>query len=318
VTSVTRLTRRQRRELHREQVRRRRRDRLRAAVAPVCVLAGAVLLLAGTALAATPAPPVTASASGIPLASPSTMAALEAGWQPPHPAATVRAVAASPASGGQVAARARSAAEVPPGGMPAAEASADDASGDDAVADDAVADDASGDAFADEAATRARAAAPSAPPVAVEIARIGVRSELVDLDLEDDRQLEVPTDAELAGWYVRGPRPGDPGPAVIAGHVDSHRGPAVFHRLGELDPGDEVVVRRADGSRARFAVQRLERWPKDTFPTDAVYREADGAELRLITCGGEFDRRGRRYEDNIIVFATAVAPAPATGLQLPG
>ena len=148
------------------------------------------------------------------------------------------------------------------------------------------------------------AVAPAPRPVAVEVPGIGVHSELVELGLDTDQRLEVPADAELAGWWMHGVRPGDDGPAVIAGHVDSRRGPGVFHRLDQLAAGDEIVVRRKDDTEVRFAVDRIERWPKDGFPTEAVYLEADGPELRLITCGGEFDHRTRSYDDNIIVFAS--------------
>jgi hypothetical protein len=261
------VTRRERRERQRQEARRRRREHLKRAVPAVCLLAGGALVVAGGALAAAPAPTVAGSANGVPLASASTMAALAAGWQPAEPVVTsVSRPAEVPATQ-----------PAPPQPAPA-----------------------------QPQPTQPQPAEPVAPPVAVEIARIGVSSDLIDLDLDDDHRLEVPADPALAGWYVRGSRPGEPGPAVIVGHVDSRRGPAVFHRLGELEAGDEVVVRRADGSQARFVVKRLERWPKDAFPTDAVYEGTKGAELRLITCGGAFDRRARRYEDNIIVFATAL------------
>jgi hypothetical protein len=140
-------------------------------------------------------------------------------------------------------------------------------------------------------------------PIRVEIAHLDVRSDLIDLDLDARGHLKVPQDPALAGWWIGGPRPGEEGAAVIVGHVDSAHGPAVFHGLPRLEPGDTIVVHRADETEVRFAVERVERWPKDAFPTDAVYREADGAELRLITCGGRFDRRASRYLDNVIVFA---------------
>jgi hypothetical protein len=144
---------------------------------------------------------------------------------------------------------------------------------------------------------------PAAEPVAVRVEEIGVESELVDLGLDGEGRLEVPEDADIAGWYVKGPTPGERGPAVIVGHVDSHHGPGVFYRLGELRPGDEVEVERADGRTARFRVYRVEQVPKDDFPTQRVYGPTDGAELRLITCGGQFDRSSRHYTDNIVVYA---------------
>jgi sortase (surface protein transpeptidase) len=108
----------------------------------------------------------------------------------------------------------------------------------------------------------------------------------------------------VAGWYAPGTRPGDPGSAVILGHVDSKRGPAVFFRLRELRRGDAVTIRRADGSSVRFVVQRTEQYPKDRFPTDAVYYPTLTPALRLVTCGGEFDATIGRYRSNLIVFAT--------------
>jgi sortase (surface protein transpeptidase) len=154
---------------------------------------------------------------------------------------------------------------------------------------------------------------PAALPVAVAIPRIGVAAPLVHLDVDAQGALEVPADPDDAGWYVGGPRPGDHGPAVIAGHVDSVAGPAVFHRLPALEPGDEVHVTGADGSEVGFEVTAVERWPKDAFPTDAVYRQAQGPELRLITCGGGFDRATLSYRDNVIVFAARVEDSPAAG-----
>lgn len=147
-------------------------------------------------------------------------------------------------------------------------------------------------------------AVPAARPGSVEIPAIGVVSDLVDLDLDETRHLEVPSDPAVAGWYVRGPRPGEDGPAVIAGHVDSTRGPGVFWRLRDVQPGDDLRIHRIDGTVVTFVVDRIGRWPKSAFPTDQVYRRADGPELRLITCGGVFDERAGSYVDNVVVFAS--------------
>jgi len=108
----------------------------------------------------------------------------------------------------------------------------------------------------------------------------------------------------VAGWYALGPRPGDPGSAVILGHVDSKRGPAVFYRLRELRPGDQIAITRADGSSVRFAVQRTAQYDKRRFPTDDVYYPTLAPALRLVTCGGQFDFTTGHYRSNIIVFAT--------------
>ena len=122
-----------------------------------------------------------------------------------------------------------------------------------------------------------------------------------------DGSLQVPKDWDTAGWYDKGPRPGQPGPAVILGHVDSKTGPAVFYRLRALRPPDIVRVGLADGRTLVFRVQRVERYPKDEFPTEAVYFPTLNRELRLITCGGEFDYAAKSYRDNIVVYAVRTA-----------
>jgi hypothetical protein len=149
-------------------------------------------------------------------------------------------------------------------------------------------------------------------PVRLEIARIGVDTSLQRLGQDRGGAVEVPSGPrqwEDAGWYagVGGTRPGDPGSAVILGHVDSKRGPAVFYRLRELRAGDPVVVVRADGSRARFVVDRVEQYPKGSFPTTDVYYPTLRPKLRLVTCGGAFDPAAGHYRDNVIVFASLSA-----------
>jgi sortase (surface protein transpeptidase) len=142
-------------------------------------------------------------------------------------------------------------------------------------------------------------------PARIEIPTIGVVSSLDRLGRASDGTVQTPplSRAEVAGWYALGPRPGDPGSAVILGHVDSKRGPAVFFRLRELRRGDQITVTRADGSSVRFVVQRTEQYPKRRFPTDDVYYPTLTPALRLVTCGGEFDQASGHYRSNIIVFA---------------
>ena len=144
-------------------------------------------------------------------------------------------------------------------------------------------------------------------PVRLEIARIGVSTGLQRLGRDQRGAVEVPSGPhrwDTAGWYAAGTRPGDPGSAVILGHVDSRSGPAVFYRLRELRRGDLVEVARADGSTVRFTVQRVQEYPKARFPTADVYYPTLTPMLRLVTCGGAFDRNVRHYLDNVIVFAT--------------
>lgn len=146
----------------------------------------------------------------------------------------------------------------------------------------------------------------AAAPVRLQIPAIGVDSDLMDLGLLPDGTLEVPPTAFPAGWYTGAPTPGELGPAIIAGHVDWGGEPGVFFDLRDLTPGDEIAVIRQDGSTARFRVDRVERFAKSQFPTDLVYADIDHAGLRLITCGGQFDRQQRSYEDNLVVFASLV------------
>ena len=115
--------------------------------------------------------------------------------------------------------------------------------------------------------------------------------------------MQVPTDFARAGWFAEGLTPGQVGPAVVAGHVDSKTGPAVFYRLRELRPGDTVQVERADGARLRFVVEQARSFPKATFPTAEVFGPAPWAALRLVTCGGTFDRDRGSYLDNVVVSA---------------
>jgi sortase (surface protein transpeptidase) len=143
-------------------------------------------------------------------------------------------------------------------------------------------------------------------PVGLIIPRIGVRADtIVGLGLADDGTIEVPQDASAPGWFTPGPSPGQLGPAVIAGHVDSTTGPAIFYRLGELRPGDRVQVARADGSTAVFRVDKVETYEKKAFPTRAVYGTTHQAELRLITCSGKYDSE-TGYLSNTVAYAHLV------------
>lgn len=150
---------------------------------------------------------------------------------------------------------------------------------------------------------------PVALPVSVSIPAIGVDSDLLHLGLDPDGSLQVPQGADFdrAAWFDGSPRPGEPGPAVIEGHVSSiDRGPSVFFELTRLQVGDRVEVTRADGSTATFEVYDLQQFPKDSFPTIQVYGNTAGPELRLITCGGTVAESTGRFVDNVIVFAREV------------
>ena len=144
---------------------------------------------------------------------------------------------------------------------------------------------------------------PESDPVLVTIPRIGVRSRLVKLGLDDQGAMDVPQDPADAGWFTGGPTPGALGPAIIAGHVTWNGAHGVFYRLRTMRPGDQVTVTREDGKTAVFTVSRVARFSKSEFPSRAVYGRIDHAGLRLITCGGTYDAAQHKYQDNVIVFA---------------
>ncbi len=156
---------------------------------------------------------------------------------------------------------------------------------------------------------------PGSVPVSVRIPSIGVDSSLLQLGLNPDRSIQVPPLLEKdshAGWYKYSPTPGQLGPAVILGHVDSAKyGRAVFFELGALQPGATVEITRTDGTVAVFTVDRVVSYPKTKFPTDAVYGTIDHAGLRLITCGGTFDPTAGSYESSIVAYATLTSSHPA-------
>lgn len=150
-------------------------------------------------------------------------------------------------------------------------------------------------------------AAAAVHPVRLQVPAIGVdTSQLEKLSRGAGGELDPPVNFDRAGYYVDGPTPGDPGPAVIAAHVDDTSGPKVFYRLRELVAGDQVLVTRSDGRKVTFRVDAVEQYPKGQFPTAAVYGPQPGASLRLITCGGSFDETVRSYRDNIVVYAHEV------------
>ncbi|MDQ3064693.1 MAG: class F sortase [bacterium] len=158
---------------------------------------------------------------------------------------------------------------------------------------------------------------PRSVPVGLEIPAIDVKSELTNVGLNADGSVEVPKgeNYDKAAWYKHSVTPGEQGSLVILGHVDSVRtGPSVFFRLAELQPGDQVYVQRADGKTVTYKVNRVAEYAKDDFPTQDVYNIDSQVALRLVTCGGTFNRQTLEYESNIVAFAsfyeTKSAPSP--------
>jgi sortase (surface protein transpeptidase) len=152
-------------------------------------------------------------------------------------------------------------------------------------------------------------------PTSIDIPAIGVHSNLLKLGQQNDGSIEVPPLGRdsVAGWYDKSPTPGQLGPAVVLGHVDSKAyGPAVFYRLGALKAGDRVSIHRSDGLVALFHVDQVTEYAKTKFPTRAVYGNIDHAGLRLITCGGTFNPSVRSYDDNIVVYASLIGTSRTT------
>ena len=151
----------------------------------------------------------------------------------------------------------------------------------------------------------------ASPPVSIAIPAIKVTSKLLDLGLNSDGTVQVPSlddPDSKAGWYQNSPEPGSVGPAIILGHIDSKKyGPGVFYELGNLKPGDEVDITRQDGSVAVFRIDGVRSYPKNDFPTKDVYGNIDHAGLRLITCGGTFDPSIGSYESNIVAYGSLVS-----------
>ena len=156
-------------------------------------------------------------------------------------------------------------------------------------------------------------ALPPSAPVRLDIPSVAIHTGIVDLGLNRDGTLEVPSEPMLAGWYTGSPTPGERGPSVIVGHVDAEEtGPAVFYNLGQVAPGATVDVTRRDGSVSHFKVTAVRSYPQSDFPTQTVYGNTSRATLRLITCG-DWNEESQEYDGNVVVFAElAGSPNPET------
>jgi LPXTG-site transpeptidase (sortase) family protein len=156
---------------------------------------------------------------------------------------------------------------------------------------------------------------PASKPTAISIPAINVQSSLLTMGQTPDGAIEVPQmgpNYDKAGWYKFSPTPGEIGPAVILGHIDSaKKGPSVFFHLDSMKPGEKASVTRADGTVAVFTVDRVKQYPKSNFPTLKVYGNTDSAQLRLITCGGDFNKAKRSYVDDTVVYAHLTSSHPA-------
>ncbi|WP_068925270.1 class F sortase [Planobispora rosea] len=148
-----------------------------------------------------------------------------------------------------------------------------------------------------------------AEPVALVVPRAGVNAPITWIGPAHDGVLDAPPlrRADLVGWDRSGPAPGEAGPAVIVGHLDTRTGPAVFARLPGVARGDAVAVVRSDGTVVVFRVSSVERARKEAFPVSRVYRVRPYPTIRLVTCGGRYDHKRQSYEDNLIVYGDFAA-----------
>lgn len=145
---------------------------------------------------------------------------------------------------------------------------------------------------------------PKSQPTHLTISAIDVDTSVSTVGKNADGSIIVPTDYHTAGWYRYSPTPGEIGPSVIVGHLDNVNGLAVFWRLHELQPGDMIQVGRADGSTLQFKVDSVKQFSQSDFPTQEVYGNIKYAGLRLITCGGTFNRLTHHYDQNTVVYAS--------------
>lgn len=161
------------------------------------------------------------------------------------------------------------------------------------------------------AAAPSEVALPVSLPTRVRIPEIKVNAPLTGLSLDASHNLQAPPvgDPNLAGWYQDGTTPGSPGTAIVAGHVDTKRGPAVFYNLGALHKGDTIHIDRQDHQTAVFAIDAIQVYAKDAFPSKTVYGDTGSPELRLITCGGGYNK-STGYLGNVVVFAHLIGTAP--------
>lgn len=141
-------------------------------------------------------------------------------------------------------------------------------------------------------------------PSRLSIPSLGIEAPFEALGLNVNRTLQVPLNSKNVGWYVNGAKPGEAGASVIVGHLDSGKGSAIFGNLSKIEPGEEIVIYRADGSKVVYQVDWVSKFSQTSFPTQAVYGAVDFPAIRLITCSGVYNKKTGRYSENLIVFGS--------------
>jgi LPXTG-site transpeptidase (sortase) family protein len=143
-------------------------------------------------------------------------------------------------------------------------------------------------------------------PVSIYIPRLEINSLVETVGLDEKQRMDVPKNPENVAWYELGPKPGENGSSVIAGHLDSSTGPAVFYRLELLENGDLIEIEDEFGENYKFRVVGKNVYEDESFPLQEVFSNNDGKKLNLITCQGKFDRNARNYSHRLVVFTELV------------
>jgi sortase (surface protein transpeptidase) len=139
-------------------------------------------------------------------------------------------------------------------------------------------------------------------PASIEIPALDVNTEIEKVGRLENGQMGVPKGFDTVGWFGEGAKPGAPGNAVMAGHVDSKTGPAIFYKLEDLDKGDEVIVKDNDGKKLTFIVTGKEKYDRKNAPVDKIFDYSYGSKLNLITCTGNFNRDEGTHEERLVVY----------------
>jgi sortase (surface protein transpeptidase) len=142
----------------------------------------------------------------------------------------------------------------------------------------------------------------AALPVRIQIPSIDLNTQLTQLAVNSTDQPSAPPNPWVPGWYPASPAPGDVGPAIIAGHLDTYTGPAIFWRLSQVQVGDTILISRADGTTITFDVYRIQAVSQQNFPSQEVYGPTPFPELRLLTCAGTWNSAIGKYSQNLVVF----------------
>jgi LPXTG-site transpeptidase (sortase) family protein len=141
------------------------------------------------------------------------------------------------------------------------------------------------------------------PPARLVIPSIGVDASVIVLGIDENNVMQAPQSGEQVAWYDFSAAPGSPGNAVMSGHVDYSRAPAVFWRLRELKPGDRLLVYGRTGEEYRYTVGDVVSYRTAGPPVEQILGATTYEALTLITCDGTFDPNARAYDHRLVIRA---------------